>query len=123
MSSLALPRAKSLLARVMTGVLTILFLGGVLVTLTAWSNGRQAARQAYDRILIGAANDIAESIRIIDGQPVTDLPVSAFELLAQAPDDRITYAVRGPDLTLLTGHETAPLREGRADAEQLYDGQ
>lgn len=122
MSSLALPRAKSLLARVMTGVLTILFLGGVLVTLTAWSNGRQAARQAYDRILIGAANDIAESIRIIDGQPVTVLPVSAFELLAQAPDDRITYAVRGPDLTLLTGHDTAPLREGRADTEQLYDG-
>ncbi|MBN7787704.1 sensor histidine kinase N-terminal domain-containing protein [Ponticoccus gilvus] len=75
----------------------ILVLGGVLVAASTWWNGRQAARQAYDRILLGAASDIAESIRIQDGAPLVVLPVSAFELLAQAPDDRVYYAVRGPE--------------------------
>ena len=50
--------------------------------------GRQAAQQAYDRLLIGAANQIAGSISIRGGEVVVDIPASAFELLALAPDDR-----------------------------------
>ncbi|WP_425072431.1 sensor histidine kinase [Sagittula sp. S175] len=95
--------APSLAARVLRGMLLILLAGGLLVAASTWINGRAAARQSYDRLLLGAANDIAESIRVLDGQPVVDLPVSAFELLAQAPDDRIHYAVRGPGGQLLTG--------------------
>ncbi|BBU55142.1 hypothetical protein KU6B_14070 [Mameliella alba] len=76
---------RSLVARVLGAVLLILLLGGLLVTVSTWWNGRQAARQSYDRILLGAASDIAESIRIQNGAPFVDLPVSAFELLAQAP--------------------------------------
>ncbi|WP_373050989.1 sensor histidine kinase [Thalassovita aquimarina] len=56
-------------------------------------------------MLLGAASDIAESIRILDGRPFVDLPVSAFELLAQAPDDRIYYSVRDPNGELITGLE------------------
>jgi two-component system sensor histidine kinase TctE len=85
----------------------ILLLGGLLVAASTWWNGRQAARQAYDRILLGAASDIAESIRIQAGAPVVDLPVSAFELLAQAPEDRIHYAVHGPGGTFVTGLDEA----------------
>ncbi|WP_407493021.1 sensor histidine kinase N-terminal domain-containing protein [Pseudooceanicola sp. MF1-13] len=96
-------RPQSLVSRVLGLVLLILVLGGVLVAGSTWFNGRQAARQAYDRILIGAAIDIAESIRVQDGAPIVDLPVSAFQLLAQAPDDRIYYAVAGPDGQLITG--------------------
>lgn len=73
----------------------ILGIGAVIVALSAWFNGRSASWEAYDRLLLGAANDIAESIRIADGAPTLNLPTSAFELLAQAPDDRVTYAVRG----------------------------
>ncbi len=93
----------SLVSRVLGTVLAILLLGGVLVAGSIWWNGRQAARQAYDRILVGAANDIAESLRIQDGAPLVDLPVSAFELLAQAPDDRIYYSVQGPGGQFITG--------------------
>lgn len=94
---------RSLATRVVGTVFVILIIGGVLVAATTWWNGRQAARQAYDQILIGAANDIAESIRLQDGLPLVDLPVSAFQLLAQAPDDRVYYAVRGPDGRFITG--------------------
>ncbi len=93
----------TLAARVLGAVLLILLLGGVLVSGSAWLNGQQAARQAYDRILLGAARDIAESVRVQEGIPVTDLPVSAFQLLAQAPDDRIYYAVLGPGQMFITG--------------------
>ena len=98
---LAAPR--SLASRVLGAVLVILLLGGVLVTGSIWWNGQQAARQSYDRILLGAARDIAEAIRVQDGAPFVDLPVSAFQLLAQAPDDRIYYAVHGPGGELVTG--------------------
>lgn len=99
-------RPDALTSRVLVAVLVILVLGGFLVAASTWWNGRQAARQAYDGILLGAASDIAESIRIQDGAPVVFLPVSAFELLAQAPDDRIYYAVHGPDGGVITGLDT-----------------
>ncbi|MBY6116738.1 sensor histidine kinase N-terminal domain-containing protein [Mameliella alba] len=108
---------RSLVTRVLGAVLLILLLGGLLVAGSTWWNGRSAARQAYDRILLGAASDIAESIRIQNGAPLVDLPVSAFQLLAQAPDDRIHYVVHGPDGGFITGLDetttiAAPARDG-----------
>jgi two-component system sensor histidine kinase TctE len=111
------PHPQSLQARVLRRVLALLLLGAVLVAGMAWLNGRQAAWQAYDRILLGAANDIAESIRIQGGGPVVDLPVSAFELLAQAPDDRVAYAVRAADGALITGFADAATRAGMPDTD------
>ncbi|WP_158970160.1 sensor histidine kinase [Chachezhania sediminis] len=102
--AIALKRpVRSLVTRVMGTVLVLLVLGGLLVSASIWWNGRLAARQSYDRILLGAARDIAESVRILDGAPLVDLPVSAFQLLAQAPDDRIYYAVHGPGGDIVTG--------------------
>ena len=34
-----------------------------------------------------------------------DLPLSAFQLLSLAPDDRITYAVFAPDGGVITGYD------------------
>ena len=101
--------SASLLSRVMVAVFGLLAVGGVIVALASWSYGRAAARQAYDRLLVGAAQDIAESIDVVDGAPLADLPVSAFGLLGLSADDRIAYAVRGPGGGLLTGSDTAPL--------------
>lgn len=110
MAEHALPRHRpSLATQVLRAVFGILLAGGVLVAGSTWYNGRQAARQAYDRILLGAASDIAESIRIVQGAPVVDLPVSAFDLLAQAPEDRIHYAIRGPEGALITGLDNGPV--------------
>ena len=55
MTEPALPR--SLASRVLATVFAILVMGGLLVMVSIWWNGRQATRQAYDRILVGAAND------------------------------------------------------------------
>ncbi|KGM47817.1 sensor histidine kinase [Pseudooceanicola atlanticus] len=128
---MAEPRTqRSLLSRVLATVLAILVLGGVLVAGSIWLNGRQAARQSYDRLLMGAASDIAESIRIQEGVPVTDLPVSAFELLAQAPEDRVYYAVFGPRGQILTGIDpalrvTPPARGGSSVRffDEVLDGE
>lgn len=95
--------ARTLATRVLRAALLILLAGGLMVAASIWFNGRQAARQSYDRILLGAANAIAESIRVQNGAPFVDLPVSAFELLAQAPEDRIHYSVRGPGGVFVTG--------------------
>jgi len=111
---------RSLLSRVIIGVLSLLAVGGCIVSLASFAYGKNAARQSYDRLLIGAANDIAESINIIDGAAVADIPVSAFGLLSLALDDRISYAVRGPDGALLTGYETALPPEGSARRSDAF---
>ncbi|MFZ3584067.1 sensor histidine kinase [Loktanella sp. DJP18] len=98
----------TLVSRVMVGVLSLLALGGIVVAFAAFAYGRSAARQAFDPLLVGAAQDIAESISIGDEGPVIDLPVSAFGLLSLAPEDRIFYAIHGPDGALLTGYDGIP---------------
>ena len=116
----------SLAARVLGAVVLILGLGGLLVAAATWWNGSLAARAAYDRLLLGAASDIAESVELRDGAPFVDLPVSAFQLLAQAPDDRIYYAVRDAEGGLVTGLGTAAQAappEGPRGAPVFFDGQ
>ena len=110
----------SLASRVLAAVLALLLAGGICAAFWTLYNGRIAAEKSYDRILLGAANDIAESIRVQRGAPVVDLPVSAFQLLAQAPDDRIHYAVRGPGGRFITGLETPHRAPGRTAAGPVY---
>ncbi|WP_376873892.1 sensor histidine kinase [Albirhodobacter sp. R86504] len=95
----------SLSARVSLGVISLLVVGGILTSLAAFAYGRQAAREAYDRLLLGAANDIAASVIVVDGALSVDLPISAFQLLALAPEDRIAYRISGIDGARLTGYE------------------
>jgi two-component system sensor histidine kinase TctE len=111
---MTVPFRTSLMARVMLGVLALLVAGGVIVAVASLAYGKQAARQSYDRLLLGAAQDIAESTAIFDGAPAVDLPVSAFSLLSLALDDRISYAVRDAQGVLLTGYETSPLPRGKS---------
>ena len=77
-------------------------------SVAAYAYGRQAAQQAYDRLLAGAAFQIAQSVSIVDGRVVVNLPVSAFELLALAPEDRVFYRVIGPDGATITGYGDLP---------------
>lgn len=78
-------------------------LGGGLALVGAELYGHRAAERAFDKILAGAAFEVARSISIVDGDPVVDLPTSAFELLALSADDRVMYAVADPEGRLLTG--------------------
>jgi two-component system, OmpR family, sensor histidine kinase TctE len=95
----------SLATRLALSVALVLVVGGTAVALAAFAYGRQAAEQAFDRLLIGAADQIAGSISIQGGRVLVDIPASAFELLALAPDDRLLYAVLDPDGRLVTGYE------------------
>ncbi|WP_240534972.1 sensor histidine kinase [Notoacmeibacter marinus] len=115
-------RTLSLKSRVALAMATVLLVGGAVVLVAALAYGRQAAREAYDRLLVGAATDIAESITIQGSAALVDVPVSAFELLALAPDDRIVYRVLGPDGETLTGYDTAP-RPEKAGAISFYDSE
>jgi two-component system sensor histidine kinase TctE len=94
----------------------------VILSIAAFAYGRAAARETYDRLLVGAASDIAASVRVEGGaeggRVVVDLPVSAFQLLALAQDDRIAYQVRDIDGSLLTGHADLPAPPPGAD---FYD--
>lgn len=109
--------APSLTRRLGLALAALLLAGGAIVALAAFAYGRQAAQQTWDRLLIGAANQMAESVSLVDGRPVTDLPISAFQLLALAPEDRVLYALRGPDGTLITGDDLPP-QPGR---DSFYD--
>ncbi|SNR24609.1 sensor histidine kinase [Puniceibacterium sediminis] len=102
------PWQMSLVARVALAVALLLGVGGVLVSIAAFAYGRQAAQDAYDRLLVGAATDIAASISVDGGDLLVDLPISAFQLLALAPDDRIAYRVTGPGGEVLTGYADLP---------------
>ena len=116
---------RSLLTRVMGGVLSLLAMGGIVITIAAFAYGRNAARQSFDRILLGAANDISESITILEGAPIADIPVSAFGLLGLAQDDRIYYSVQGADGTVLTGYDGAIEKgalRGNLTEPTFYDG-
>jgi two-component system sensor histidine kinase TctE len=71
----------------------------------AWYYARLAADDAYDRLLIGAALQIAGSIYIHDGVVGVDPPIATFETLALAPNDRIFYKVTDPGGKVLTGYD------------------
>ncbi|MFD1696196.1 sensor histidine kinase [Roseibium aestuarii] len=103
----------SLTARVALGVLSILLIGIGIVSVAAFTYGREAAEEAYDRLLLGAANNIASAVSVQDGRLAVTLPVSAFQLLALAPEDRIGYRVIGVRGETLTGYGEISLPEAR----------
>lgn len=118
-----LPRpAASITFRVGAGMTLILAIV-VLATIFAASRyGRSAADDAFDRLLKGAALQIAERVVVTDGEPVVDLPSSAFELLSLARNDRVFYRIIGPDGANLTGYDDLPLPGRPSDAgEQVYE--
>lgn len=106
-------RTVSLTLRLAGSVALVLALGGTVVALAALAYGRQAAQQAYDRLLIGAADQIAGSVSVGGGTVSVDIPASAFELLSLAPDDRIQYAVFDPAGRLVTGDAGLQVPTGR----------
>lgn len=98
-----IPRTSSLFSRLVAVLALVLAVGAGLLLAAAWASARLAADEAYDRLLVGAALQIAESIAS-DGRTISvDPPFSAFETLALSPRDRIFYKVVDPADRLLTG--------------------
>lgn len=96
----------------------------------AQSYAQRSAQLSYDRLLTGAALQIAEQISLRQGQVVADLPRAAFETLALAPDDRVYYRIMGPGDAHITGYDdlptppvgqTADSHAGDAFRKQFFD--
>lgn len=116
--------SASLARRLTLAVALVLLVAGGAVAFAAFAYGRQAAQRAYDRLLLGAADQIAGSVSVRDGQVDVDIPASAFELLALAPDDRLAYAVIAPGGSLVTGYpglaaSPAGFSNGRSAGEEM----
>lgn len=101
-------RSASIATRLAAAIALILGASGVVVAVAAYAYGRQAAEEAYDRLLAGAAFDIVRAVSVASGEVVVDLPVSAFELLALAAEDRVVYRVIGRDGATVTGYDAVP---------------
>ena len=98
-------REPSLFRRLVLAIGTVLAAIAVVLVAAAWTWGRTAADEAYDRLLIGAALQIAEAVAVEEDRLVVDLPVAAFEMLALAEHDRVFYRVIGVDGRTITGAE------------------
>lgn len=94
----------SLFTRLVGLIALVLAVGAGVLMGAAWLYARAAADEAYDRILLGAAFQIAESIGVQDGALAPDLPTAAFEMLALSERDRIFYRIIGTRGETVTGY-------------------
>jgi two-component system sensor histidine kinase TctE len=104
--------------------LGLLFAVGMAVLfLAARSYGHGAADLSYDRLLRASALAIAESVSLSQGRWMVDLPYTALDLLAMAPDDRVFYRVAAPDGSTVTGYDDLPTppQAPVADRTQFFD--
>lgn len=71
-----------------------------------------AADSSYDRLLMGSAASIAETLSITQDmakeQISVDVPYAALDMLAAAPNDKVFYRVAGLDGTTVTGYDDLP---------------
>ncbi|NVK33403.1 MAG: sensor histidine kinase N-terminal domain-containing protein [Rhodobacteraceae bacterium] len=112
----------SLTARLAFAGLLIVVVGGLLVTFLAWTYGQRAAQEAFDRLLLGAADQISASIRFSDSELLVDLPTTAFDLLALSRNDRVVYRVARATGETLTGYDQVAFPDA-LNSQQFYDGE
>ncbi len=102
------PRTWSIRRR----VLAWLFVGMALVftanLISGYYGNREAADSAYDRLLLASASAIAERTAVGDDSLRVDIPYAALDMLASTAQDRVFYAVSGPDGGLVTGYDGLP---------------
>ena len=91
---------------------TALFMCTVLAILSVgvWHYANTSADYSYDRLLSSASVTMLDGINVAKNQVHIDLPYSAFEILQLAPDDKIYYAIYGPNADFLSGYSDLPIK-------------
>ena len=102
-------RRTSLYWRLIGSLSLVLTIGSAMLAVAAYNYAETAADHAYDRLLIGAARQIAETVTADSGRLVVDVPLSALETLSISRSDRVYYRVTGPDGTAITGYDDLPM--------------
>jgi two-component system sensor histidine kinase TctE len=100
--------APSLFLRLVAAISAVLLAGTALLAYAAQSYATRAADDAYDQLLVGAALQIRETLRVEDGLLSTDIPVSAFDALSVSKQERVYYRVVGLSGETLTGYDDLP---------------
>ena len=109
-------KTPSLFWRLTTAISLVLLLGAGTLAYAAYNYAHTAADDAYDRLLLGAASQIGETIRVEDEAITTDIPVSAFETLSVSKQERVYYRVIGPDGASLTGYDDLQVPQALSEA-------
>lgn len=96
---------------------------GSVIALTVRSYAKQAADEAFDRVLTASALAIADTVGIEEGAVTVDIPYSAFAILGTSRLNRVFYRVTAPDGSLVTGSpilglDMPPVQD---DALHLHD--
>lgn len=112
---------SSLFLRLMAAISAVLLCGAALLAYAASNYAARAAQNAYDRLLVGAAEQIRETLRVEDGEITTDIPVSAFVALSLSRQERVFYRVVGPGGETLTGYDDLPATPPGTAAEDVWD--
>jgi len=68
-----------------------------------------ASERAYDQILSASALTLADSLRLDNGVLRTDMPATAFAMLARMAEDRVFYRLIDDDGRTITGYADLPI--------------
>ena len=88
-------------------VLPLLFVLGINAVFS-YRTAADTANLAFDRLLLGSAEAIAEDIEFRNGELLVDLPYAALELLESNLQERIFYRVLAPGGVTVTGYDDLP---------------
>lgn len=69
----------------------------------------ESVNRAYDRSLGASIKSIAENTYSLEGEIMVNIPTSAFDIFGGDLQERIFYAVIGPDGSVITGYDDLPL--------------
>lgn len=103
---------SSLFWRLTALISAVLLLGAAVLAIAASNYARTAADDAYDRVLLGAARQISETLSAENGVVEAGVPVSALEALSASRTARVYYRIAMPAKTEVTGYQDLPLPAG-----------
>lgn len=89
----------------------------------------EAANLAYDRSLWASIKSIGENSYVKDERIRVDIPYSALEVFSEGAQERVFYAVVGPNGKLLTGYPDMPVPQPvpgdgvLKTADAIYNGE
>jgi two-component system sensor histidine kinase TctE len=106
------PKAFSIRRRIFGLAVSLLLVAAVALAIFINDYAQRAADRAFDRLLAASALSIAGAVQIEDEAVLVELPFASFAMFSG--NDRVFYAVRGPDGELVTGYDD--LAEGLASA-------
>ena len=76
---------------------------------SAYANARLTAGVITDRLLLSAAQVLAEQVQVEDGRVTALISPAALGIFASVGQDRALYSIAGPDGGLIAGYPDVPL--------------